>query len=671
MELFSNYRQQLSMLISIVNILYFLLAVILLTFSGNFILRLLKLSFNSYLESFLVSLTISLIILSLFSYFLLILNLQFLVGPFFWFFTALGFFNGIGRLIKKATPKFKIDRRLCLFTIILTVLMSLITVRSGWLTQDGLEFFGVNAHDGLWHLSLIGELKNHFPPQHPNFSGIELRGYHYFLDLLLAKFSLVFGFSEVDLYFRFFPFLTAVLWSLATFLLARKYFQDKVTSFLAVILSVLGGGFAYLLPLFHEGGVNFDSALGVSSPISSLINLQFAFSIPVLALDFYAFSQFLKEKTFAWGIIVVLFTGALFGFKIYAGMIAIFAIGLSSVFHLFKEREIKNIWVIFASGLLALGVYLPTSTHGAGLVFAPGEMIQSIIRGPLSWTLWELRRQVYAEHHNLFGLARMRILAFLVFTFGNLGTKSLGLGEILRFKKSEILTKNFGIFSFALLFSFLIPIFFIQSITPFNIIQFWWYFLYLMSFLTAILVWDFLKNKSKMVKLTFLLIFFVLTIPAAIYSFSGYLFAKTSYKIPFKQLSALRFLKENSSPDDIILEIPNIVQDDKLDFGLPVVPALAQRRLFVGLEIIEFSYLDKDRREKELRKIIAPLNCHTGKSKGGDPCRLKIISSYEAIQRNHISYIFSPQSLFWLEENSKISSLVYNHDRIFIYKITK
>ena len=652
------------------NSFYFLLTISLLIFSGNILLKSFKLKFNSLLENFLLSFTFTLVVLSLLSYFLSLLSVQFLIRPIFWLFITLGFLNIFLQVRKrKFLIRAKFDWGLFLVVFVSVVSMSLITARSGWWAKDGLEFFGVNAHDGMWHLSLIGELKNHFPPQHPNFSGLELKGYHYLLDLLLAKFSLVFGFSEVDLYFRFFPILVATLWCLATFLLAQKYFRNKMTSCLTVFFSAFGGSFAYLLPLFHANGVNFDSDFGVSSPVSSLINLQFAFSIPILALTFYAFAKFIEEKRLGWGLIVAVFTGGLFGFKIYAGMIALAAVGLSSIYYLIKTKRVKTLWVAFLSGLLGILVYLPTNIKGAGLVFAPGEMIQSIIRGPLSWTLWELRRQVYAEHQNLFGLARMRILAFLVFLFGNLGTKTLGLGEILRFRKSQILTKDFGIFSFALLFSFLIPIFFIQSITPFNIVQFWWYFLYFMSFLTAVFLWDLLKNKKRVIQAVFLVTTFILTVPAAFAVLQGYLFAKTSYKISRQQLAALEFLKEKTSPNDVILEIPSSSQTGQFDFGLPIIPALAQRRVFVGPQMVEFPYLDQEKREEELRKIIVPLNCPANQKQTEDICQKEIAFSYETLSKNNINYIFSPLALFWLEKNSKISSLIYKRNGIFIYQI--
>lgn len=657
----------------LISSLYFLLIILLFALFGNLILRLLKINFKSCLESFLFSITFSLSSTSLLIFTILLLNLEFLVRQFFWLFIILGFLNSLYLIAKKKNIiQVKIDWVLLFISLTLTILMASVTVRSGWRVNDGLEFFGVNAHDGLWHLSLIGELKNHFPPQHPNFQGIYLKDYHYLLDLLLAKFSETFGFSEADLYFRFFPLMAAALWCFATFLLAQQYFQNKAAAYLTIFFSVLGGSFAYLLPIFYRGGVNLDSDFGVSAPIGSLINLQFALSIPVLTLTFYAFAKFLKKESYGWGFLVATFICFLFGLKIYAGMIALFAIGLSSALYFIKSRRIKAFWVAMLSAFLGWFIYSPTITKEARLVFAPGEMIQSIIRGPLSWTLWELQRQVYDQHHNLLGLTRLSTSAFLVFLFGNLGTKFLGLIEIIRFNKSTILTKNFGLLFFALLLPFFIPLFFIQSITPFNIVQFWWYFLYLMSFLTASVVWGFLRNRTKIIQLTCLLVIFIFTTPAAIFVLRGYLSPNGSYKVPNQSLKALAFLKQISNPSEIILEVPLIIHENSYNFGLPVIPAISQRRIFLGQEIIEFPYLDRQRREEELTKIVSPLICQTEKSKAKEKfCSREIALSHATIVKNNINYIYSTQPLFWLGENSKISSLVYNNEGTFIYRINQ
>ena len=154
----------------ILNFFYFLLLIILFIFAGNQILRFLKLRFESFLENSLFSLTFSLAIFSLLSYFSLILNLSVLVTPIFWLFAALGFLNFFNMVYaKKSLPQIKFDFGTVFLTLILAFIMVSITARSGWQSKDGLEFIGVNANDGMWHLSLIGELKNHFPPQHPNF----------------------------------------------------------------------------------------------------------------------------------------------------------------------------------------------------------------------------------------------------------------------------------------------------------------------------------------------------------------------------------------------------------------------------------------------------------------------------------------------------------------------
>ena len=62
-------------------------------------------------------------------------------------------------------------------------------VRSGLKYDFGLGFWGPNGHDGIWHLSLINQLKQQIPPQNPVFSGTTLSQYHWGFDLLVALIS--------------------------------------------------------------------------------------------------------------------------------------------------------------------------------------------------------------------------------------------------------------------------------------------------------------------------------------------------------------------------------------------------------------------------------------------------------------------------------------------------
>lgn len=655
------------MFLHVINIFYFLSIIILLTLTGNTVLKVFKLNFKSPLENLLFSLMFSLVVISLMTYTVLFLRLQILVVPIYWIFTTVGFTRLVAIIRKKANLKLRVDWWFVLPTLFVSLLMISVTARSGWQTESGVWFFGANVPDGFLHLSLIGELKNHFPPQHPNFSGIYLKEYHYLLDLILAKFSLIFGFNETDLYFRFFPFLAAIMWCGTTFIFAKQYFKSRAIALLAIFFSLFGGGFAYLLPIFHSNAVNLDGAFGVSSPITSLVNLHFSLSIAILMLSFIAFVRFLQEENLGWGLTAVLFISVLFGFKIYAGIIALLTIGLSTIFYLARTKKFKILWVIFSSAILSILAYLPLSTRKTGLVFAPGEMVQHIVRGPFSWTLWEIQRQIYAQHNNFLGLAKLKFIAFSVFIIGNLGTRVLGLGEIIKFSKSPILKGNFGIFPTALILSFFFPLIFIQAITPFNIIQFWWYFMYFMSFLAAAITWQILKEKTIIVKFILLVIIVILTIPSSVVALSPYFMSKDSYGVSHQKLSALKFLKEISSPDDVILEIPYGVLNGNLNFDFSSIPAFSQRRVFLGRELIEFSYLDTKTRVKEMEKIIAPLNCS---SQNIDKfCREKISLSQKVILENKINYVFSNQTLFWLEDNNKISSLIYNQDQFYIYKI--
>lgn len=99
---------------------------------------------------------------------------------------------GGGGFLKSWPGKLKIERAKLAwstgaFLVGAIFFQVLVVVSSGWQTSEGIGFWGVQGHDGVWHLTLIQELAQHFPGQNPGFAGASLKNYHFFFDLLGAE----------------------------------------------------------------------------------------------------------------------------------------------------------------------------------------------------------------------------------------------------------------------------------------------------------------------------------------------------------------------------------------------------------------------------------------------------------------------------------------------------
>ena len=81
--------------------------------------------------------------------------------------------------IKKPLPK--IDYWTTSILIIGSLSFLSMMYFSGYQTEKGMQFIGVNSGDGIVHTAYIKSQASVFPPQHPSLAEIPLRGYHFFM----------------------------------------------------------------------------------------------------------------------------------------------------------------------------------------------------------------------------------------------------------------------------------------------------------------------------------------------------------------------------------------------------------------------------------------------------------------------------------------------------------
>ena len=482
---------------------------------------------------------------------------------------------------------------------------------SGIYKSGDLVFWSAHGHDGTWHIALMEEMKKAMPAgrqgysfQNPIFAGTPLKNYHFFSDILPVMVSKYTNISNFNLYFRIFPFFYSLFLGASVFYLTKKLTKNFSSGIWATIFTYFAGSFGYLI---NKGESVFWATQIQSSsgnPPQIISNFLFLASI-------YFTITFLEQKEkklqIKYFLISFILLGTISAFKIYAGVILLLTLAIIGTWNLIFNKDLRLFLLTLFSGILALIIYLPNSSGKSFLIFEPWWYIRTMIVEPSRLNLldWELRRQTYIYEHNWKRVIWLEGMGFLIFFFGNLGMRFLGLWEFV---------KTNAIFKISIVLSLVLPLLFLQKGIASNTSQFLQYFILLFGILSGIAVSKIVTNK-KFIFLTPIII--ILMIPTQVrllkefYISEGHL-RPAFTKISSSEIEALDFIKQNSGKDAVIvtppynqylnegLAIPNIWDW----FDTAYVSALSSRRTYFDdyeqVDIMGYDY----RIRLEIKKII-------------------------------------------------------------------
>lgn len=386
-----------------------------------------------------------------------------------------------------------------------TFVWSLTMVKSGLVYDYGMGFWGANGHDGIWHISLITSLASG-TFQMPIFAGEVIKNYHLGFDLLVAAIHVVTRIPVITLYFQILPPLLALGVGWSAYLLVLEWTSSKPAALWAIFFTYFGGSWGWLF----GGG---ESMFWSQQAISTLINPPFALSLILLFLGL----RQLHLKSYFWA--VLLFT-SLALVKIYASVLIL--AGLSLVTLTNRSRAI----VFVTTLVLSLLVFLPTNKSSTSLiVWQPGWFLETMmaVSDRVNWPKFYSAMINYKASHNLLKLPLAYSAAALIFLVGNLGTRIIG------FKSFRL-----GIQSVVVVLGFALPMLFVQSGTPWNTIQFFYYSQAIMGLLAGIAISRFPRWLTVSV--------LILTIPTAVDSLKHYLPSRPPAMVSRQELDALVFL---------------------------------------------------------------------------------------------------------------------------------
>jgi hypothetical protein len=400
-------------------------------------------------------------------------------------------------------------------------------IGSGLLTPEGLPFYFVNSVDGVLHLSYIQELTHTFPPQEPGAVGIPLQNYHYWSDLVQAELIRVWHIPTINLFFQYAPILIAT-WTTVLFLRLISYLGgSKKAQWVGLFLLTFGGDAAYTMTQVLHGhwGVDVSS---LDSGVSFYFNIPQVYARFVFLASIFLLSKWWKNRSIKTGLLLATLIASLFGFKVYYALYAVFGfcfvIGFEMTSELIKnfknnsiilaftktiEASKKSIFLIVATAVISLSIYLPVNKAAGGLTYSFFEWPHLLLSATnIEYADWFLRMQVYEAYGNTRNIILFNLLAVLLTFVAVYGTRMLGFFPLFKVK-NENLKRLLLFFIPANILFVLLGLFTLQTSGGLNIFNF--LIVPIFSFnLIAALNLSKLKNKFF---IPVFIVFAILTVP--------------------------------------------------------------------------------------------------------------------------------------------------------------
>ena len=575
-------------------------------------------------------------------------------------------------MLRKALKYFfSVDTRALILILLGTIIWSLTMVKSGLVYPFGMGFWGPNGHDGIWHIALAESLaKGSW--QMPVFAGEAIKNYHIGFDLILAMLHKLTFIPIVNLYFQVLPPILSILLGYFAYRFIYVWKRSHSQAFWATFFVYFGGSFGWVVTLIRNKELGGESLFWAQQSISTLINPPYALSLVFLFAGLYFLHEGLKGGGAKFDKRLILATflfGLLLQIKVYAGILALGGLLVAGIWRIFQRKGISLIKVFGGAVIISILIFAPvTKSVGQTFIFRPFWFLETMISDPnrFYWPRFAQAMTNYKLAGNWIKGVPAYGLAFLIFWLGNLGIRIIKvplvfgwLGNIRKLSWTQVFLMSI---TWA---GGLVPVFFIQSGTSWNTIQFMYYSLVFSGILAGVILGQWLeKQKTTLLYSIVVSAIILLTIPTLVATLKHYIPARPPAKISKEELEALNFLSKE--PDGVVLTQPfdKKAADDAVDNpprplylyeSTAYVSAFSGKPVYledqVNLEITSYGW--KLRRNEVERFFADPT--YDGK--------------YELLEKKGITYVYVIKNLqvqykgLYLEPNK-----IFENGEVVVYK---
>jgi hypothetical protein len=547
-----------------------------------------------------------------------------------------------------------------LILLVFSIIFSLSVTTSGWDTGQGLIMRSANGQDGIWNIALARELATSFPPEHPAIAGVALKGYHIFYNLWIAELSRIFPLTLVHLHYHFAALTMSLLFIYGLYALALRLSQKVAHSLWAVFFAAFGGSFSFILQFIYHRNLSFDDAFGVTQPFSLLLSPSVTLSLIVIIWIFMLIHDFTKKKSLLTGFLIVVFSGICVGIKVYGGVIIMAALGLYSAYYCIFKHQWSFGLVIIVGSFVSAFCFFPFNASYGFLIYEFLWPTHQLMRGTLNFTNWDLKRETMLAMGSKRGLLKLELQAMMIFLIGNMGTRLFGLFGFYKYPKNVFPVVWLLVIS--LIVSLVIPMFFIQPIGVYNMIQFFWYSLVFIGVFAGIGISSLISRMPRFIAIIVSLLIISFTIPSM--GWRLYYLLK-GYYVPINQtqMDLYNRLAAVGNYSNVVVELPALGSYTVKELtqwysyiSLPYIPALANKRTFAGNEVVQFRYDELwKNRIPLIEALMGPQHSLVASAK---------VDAYQTLDvlKNtyHVRYILIQNQPVWFEFDSHFKKIFDN-----------
>lgn len=227
-------------------------------------------------------------------------------------------------------------------------------------TEDGFKIRNVYLTETIFHLGIINELRNIYPPLYPFASDtISLSHYHLNMHLEIEMFNRFFSIDTLKLTFFYFPLLYFCLLVFMPYIFIRKY---RGTRFLGVLTGILmfGSDLSFIPGLLGIVPHDYPWTLFFTTTIWSLLTLNgYLPALFVMFLCIIYLKNFYEDGNLLYLLVFALLGFSAYGFKSSMGphiMGASFLTGIISVGLMQDKRKGVFLCVVSALTVIAIAI---------------------------------------------------------------------------------------------------------------------------------------------------------------------------------------------------------------------------------------------------------------------------------------------------------------------------